>query len=322
MEITRLDNNEKTKKKEEFFLKTPNQDFTEINTLKHDNMKVGTFLLSKSEKTRITYQRALKDFFNFYPGLGLKDIIEDHVGQYLAHIKNDKKNSTLALVKSSISSLYDFLVKNGQVEFNPTKGLSRIKVDSNKKLQNVLSKLDIEEMIKATKIKRDKSLIKFLYLTGLRVSEALNVKYSDFKLIESEGILERVEFLVLGKGNKTRKIMISEEMYLELIQQNEAKEEGVNLDQYVFLNRSEDQLSRRYCSMMVREAAVKAKVFDANNVSPHSLRHAHASHSLEAGVAIHVLQKSLGHSSITTTSVYLHAISTDFSGLKLEFSTR
>ncbi len=157
---------------------------------------------------------------------------------------------------------------------------------------------------------RNRVVLLLLYASGLRVSELCQLTWKDLKPRGESG-----QVTVLGKGSKTRTVLLPESVWNEIMQLRGSKSAG----DAVFCSRMGDDKGRhldrtqvyRIVAAAAKRAGIEAKV------SPHWLRHAHASHSLEHGAPIHLVQATLGHSDITTTSRYLHARPNDSSAMYL-----
>ncbi|MCC5632596.1 tyrosine-type recombinase/integrase [Nostoc sphaeroides CHAB 2801] len=144
------------------------------------------------------------------------------------------------------------------------------------------------------------------YFAGLRVSELCGLKWRDLKARGDGG-----QITVFGKGDKTRTVLLGAGIWREI---NSLKGYAKH-DDPVFVSGKGGHLCRSMVFHIVKNAATRAEI--EGNVSPHWLRHSHASHSLDRGAPIHLLQKTLGHSSVAITEMYLHARPTDSSGLYL-----
>jgi integrase/recombinase XerD len=144
--------------------------------------------------------------------------------------------------------------------------------------------------------KRNHALLRLLYSAGLRVSELCALKWKD--CIERE---EGGQLTVFGKGGKTRYVLISNETWLEV----ESLRGTADRYDPVFVSRNRSHLDPSQVFRIIKEAAKRAKANE--EMSPLWLRHAHASHSLERGAPVHLVQATLGHSNLTTTGRYLHA---------------
>jgi integrase/recombinase XerD len=176
---------------------------------------------------------------------------------------------------------------------------------------------DIKRIIEVCERGRDKLLIEFLYFTGLRISEALSLKFSQVTKLKNKDLMI---FNVKGKGDKTRFGTISIEFYSRL--KSKLLKEGESDTDSIYLFRREKgdhnkPISRFYVSRLLKELSLKAKLI--NPIWPHGLRHAHATHALEKGASLSSIQKTLGHSDIKTTGKYLAVEVTGLSSEVLEF---
>ena len=177
-----------------------------------DNIKILTFLNqpSFSKSTKESYKRILRNFFSFFNNYGLKDITDVHVILYLKSL--DKKPATKNLILKSISSLFSYLTKTGYIERNP---LATIKPEKIVEVfrAKILDFEQISRMINLEKSERNKLLLKILYYSGLRISEALNLTPKSFRESNDGGAY----MTVLGKGTKVRTVYIPIDIY-ELVQ--------------------------------------------------------------------------------------------------------
>ena len=147
---------------------------------------------------------------------------------------------------------------------------------------------------------------RLLYFAGLRVSELCDLKWRDLKARDDGG-----QITVFGTGDKTRTVLVGAGVWRDIL----SLKDNAKKDDPVFVSAKGGHLSRSMVFHIVKNAAHRAGL--EGNVSPHWLRHSHASHSLDRGAPIHLLQKTLGHSSVAITEMYLHARPTDSSGLYL-----
>jgi integrase/recombinase XerD len=163
--------------------------------------------------------------------------------------------------------------------------------------ERILSEVEVQLMIAKETNPRDRAMLRLLYGVGLRVSELCALKWRDLTCRGDSG-----QATVFGKGSKTRVVLLPVVIWQEL----QALRSDSNVNAPVFQSRKQGgHLTRSQVMRIVRAAGQRAGI-DAN-VSPHWLRHAHASHSLDRGAPIHLVQQTLGHSSVATTSRYLHA---------------
>ena len=210
-----------------------------------------------------------------------------------------------ARILSGIRSFYTYLVLDDRIEANPTELLESPKIGE--KLPEVLSVEEIDKIIDSIDIfgkegLRNRAIIETLYSCGLRVSELCNLKLSDMFLNER---FIRVE----GKGSKQRLVPISRsaineiELYLQQDRSNIDIKPGY--EDYLFISaHRRKNLSRIMVFHIVKELAEAAGI--KKNISPHTFRHSFATHLLENGANLRVIQSMLGHESIGTTEIYTH----------------
>lgn len=209
-----------------------------------------------------------------------------------------------ARILSSLRSFYGFLRLDGFLDTDPTELLRTPKIGM--RLPSVLSLHEIDSVINCIDMskpegQRNRTMIEMLYSCGLRVSELCNLKVSDLYL--SDGFIR-----VTGKGNKQRLVPISPRAIAELEsyfcdRNHIAIKPGY--EDYVFISeRLKKPLSRIMVFHFIKELAVMAGIEKC--ISPHTFRHSFATHLLEGGANIRVIQAMLGHESIATTEIYTH----------------
>lgn len=209
-----------------------------------------------------------------------------------------------ARMLSSLRSFYDFLRLDGFLDTDPTEMLKSPKVGV--RLPAVLSVQEIDDIINSIDLskpegQRNRAMIEVLYSCGLRVSELCNLKISDLYL--SDGFIR-----VTGKGDKQRLVPISPRAIAELetyfIDRNRI-EIKVGYEDFVFISeRRRKSLSRIMVFHFIKELAALAGI--TKNISPHTFRHSFATHLLEGGANLRIIQAMLGHESIATTEIYTH----------------
>lgn len=176
--------------------------------------------------------------------------------------------------------------------------------------ERILSQDEVQAMIAQETNVRNRAILLLLYSGGLRVSELCNLKWKDLQPRGDSG-----QVTVLGKGQKIRTVLLPTSVWNEICQLRGKK----SASDAVFCSREGDDegqhLDRTQVYRIVAAAAKRAGI--QGKVSPHWLRHSHVSHSLERGAPIHLVQATLGHSSIATTSRYLHARPSDSSAFYL-----
>lgn len=211
---------------------------------------------------------------------------------------------TQARLLSSLRSFYGFLNIDGYMDNNPADMLKSPKIGMH--LPDVLTPDEIDKIIEAVdtsmlEAQRNRAIVELLYSCGLRVSELCNLRLSDLYLDE--------EFIkVTGKGNKQRLVPISERAIEELnyyFYDRERIDIKPGYQDYVFVSeRRRKPLSRITVFCIIKELVTAAGI--NKNVSPHTFRHSFATHLLEGGANLRIIQAMLGHESIATTEIYTH----------------
>lgn len=209
-----------------------------------------------------------------------------------------------ARILSGVRAFYHFMILNHYMEADPTLLLESPNIG--KKLPEVLSVEEIDKIIDSIDLsyaegQRNRAIIETLYSCGLRVSELCNLKLSD--LYMKEGFVK-----VEGKGSKQRLVPISRsainEIELYMADRNQVDVKP-GFEDYVFVSeRRKKNLSRIMVFHIVKELAEKAGI--TKTISPHTFRHSFATHLLENGANLRVIQAMLGHEDISTTEIYTH----------------
>jgi len=228
---------------------------------------ISSWLYQKNPNTRDAYERDLKAFFSFFHGHSLKKITTAHIAVYLKEISEGREVSTIARTKSSISSLFKYLVKVRYLDVNPADHLDAIKVPDQTQYR-VLDHEEIRRMIDLEPEFRNQVIIRLLYKTGLRVSELCGLKFSSLRKRDSNFFI-----IVLGKGNKTRTVQIDQKLYDDLT--------SLQDEEWRIHSPSSSSLTRHAVLKIIKEAARRASV--SEKASPHWMRHSHATKALELG---------------------------------------
>ena len=203
---------------------------------------------------------------------------------------------------SSIRSFFSWLVVEGVLEDNPCDMVDNPKLG--RYLPEVLSVEEVDSMISSVDLStwqglRDKALLEVLYGCGLRVSEAVSLKISCLFL--KEGFIR-----IIGKGNKERLVPVGEmavDSLKSCLDRRPDPYDGKS-DDLVFLNRFGKSLSRQSVFKMIKRQAMLVGI--RKEISPHTFRHSFATHLVENGADLRMVQEMLGHESITTTEIYTH----------------
>ncbi len=216
-------------------------------------------------------------------GKSSEEINEDDAKLFLSEMFDSKSKNTIMLAAASLRFFFSEILK---------KEFSGIRIPKKEnKLPEVLSKEEVSKLIDSTDNEKSRLIISLLYSSGLRVSELVNLKVSDLDFSENIGWVRR------GKGNKDRLFTISE----ALVKKIQKYLKGKN-NQFVF---SENKpLSCRNVQKIIKGSARRAEI--NRRITPHTLRHSFATHLLENGTDIRIIQVMLGHASLNTTQVYTH----------------
>ena len=253
-----------------------------------------------SQNTVASYCSDVEKFLNFYGGR-IEDVSAPDVQEYMSSRSNLSERSQ-ARTLSSLKSFFDWLVLENVIKNNPCDRVDAPKIG--RYLPDVLSEEEVVSLIDSMDVStwqgvRDKAILEVLYGCGLRVSEAVGLKISCIFL--KEGFVR-----VIGKGDKERLVPIGDmaveavERYLE-VRPEPADAESSDI---LFLNRFGRPLSRVSMFTMIKRQALAAGI--RKDISPHTFRHSFATHLLEHGADLRVVQEMLGHESISTTEIYTH----------------
>jgi integrase/recombinase XerD len=257
-----------------------------------------------STNTIISYERDLSKYKSFINKNKIKDftkINNEEILLFLENLHKDQGESSISRILSSLRSFYKYLVRNGDIDKNP---FSQIK--NPRMPKKILEILDESEMYKfleripsSTDLElRDRTMFELLYSCGLRVSEIVNLKLSEIDLEE-----DLVRFI--GKGNKERITPIggtAKSYLLKYLRAGRYKIEREFKSDYVFLNKNGKKLTRQGFWKILKKYARQLNV--DKNLYPHLFRHSFATHMLEHGADLRIVQELLGHSSISTTEIY------------------
>ncbi|MBC6349826.1 site-specific tyrosine recombinase XerD [Lactobacillus sp. IBH004] len=259
-----------------------------------------------SANTITAYKQDLSSFIDFLQKENLTSWPTKaiDIDAFLAEQRDQKKaTSSISRLISSLRKFYQWLVRQNIQKLNPM-----LEIDSPKKrrpLPVALTTVEVTDLLKQPDIKkklglRDRALLETLYATGIRVSELINLKFTD--LHEELKLVK-----VFGKGSKERLIPISKvalswiDSYKEKVRDPLILKVGKNTD-FIFLNSRGGSLTRQAVWQIIKHYCKLAGI--QKNVTPHTLRHTFATHLLENGADLRVVQEILGHSDISTTQIY------------------
>ena len=270
-----------------------------------------------SENTLAAYHRDLTDAAEFLEAMGggliaaeradLADYQRSLAGEGLA-------SSTIARRISALRQFYRFELEEGLREDNPAMGLSPPK--ASREVPDVLSREEIGALLSAcegenVKDVRDLCLLELVYSAGLRASEVCTLPVTALHTVK-DGYIR-----ILGKGQKERLCPVGGPArralgaWLAIREEQLPTRNRVAADKFVFPSGGADgHVNRRTLQNIIRERALKANL-DPERISPHSLRHAFATHMLQGGADLRTVQVLLGHSDISTTQIYTHLLTDD-----------
>ena len=254
-----------------------------------------------SNNTAKAYEADISSFFQWLDNedLKYKNLQEDHINQYISFLFQRKMRSSSVNRKiSSIKSFYIFLVKRNFLKNSPLNDLVTPKQE--KYLPESMSEAEVDKLLNSPDVSnnienRDKAMIEMLYATGMRISELVNLKITDVDM-------KRCVVKVFGKGSKERLVPFGEtaldslKSYLNDREQSSSKE--------IFLSNRGKKMTRVAFWQRVKIYLIRENL--KNSISPHTLRHAFATHLLNRGADLRSVQLLLGHSDLSTTQIYTH----------------
>lgn len=261
--------------------------------------------LNYSLKTYESYRRDLMFYNKFIRNNNIDylKISKEEVLEYLKYMDNLKHtNRTISRHLSSLRSFYNYLVDVKLISSNVFKRVRNPKVE--RKLPNYLNIVELEEILDSIKEDspkniRDKCIFELLYATGIRVSEASNIKIKNID-ISSNSIR------IIGKGNKERIVYFgttAKDLLFKYIKVRKHFEINEKED-YLFLNNFGEKLSREGISKIINDIITHSSI--KHKISPHVLRHTFATHLLDNGADLKSVQELLGHENLKTTEIYTH----------------
>ena len=259
-----------------------------------------------SPQTWSSYLEDIQAFFNHFSDKKTTDDLEStDLYEFLKYELAIGHSVSTALRRlSCLRNLFLFLKRDGHY----TGIIPNIETPKKPKyLPNCLTEDEVEALLNAPDLStpsglRDKAMLETMYSSGLRVSELLNLQKGQVNL--TKGVIT-----VFGKGAKERKVPIADyavEYIKEYIKEVRNKID-VNHSKYLFLSKKGEPLSRVYFFKQVKKYSLDAGI--TTNVSPHTLRHSFATHLLNHGAQLRIVQSMLGHTNIATTQIYTHVSS-------------
>lgn len=260
-----------------------------------------------AENSVFAYQNDVQKLYEFSLDrkLDVTDLKYEHLKDFVSELYDLGLSArSQARIISGIKQFFGFLILEDVLKDDPSELLEMPKIGL--KLPEVLTIEEIDQLISVVDLSkneghRNRAIIETLYSCGLRVSELVNLRFSD--LYFEEGFIR-----VIGKGNKERLVPVSPSVeheigiYNDHIRRHQTIKAGN--ENVVFLNRRGAKLTRVMIFTIIKELA--AAVGLKKSISPHTFRHSFATHMIEGGANLRAVQEMLGHESITTTEIYTH----------------
>lgn len=258
-----------------------------------------------SINTENSYYNDIKMYLLYLLDLNIFNINKvtiKNITSYMEYLKETgEKTSSIAHKLTSIKNFHKYLLKIGVLNKDVSELISRPKMQ--KQLPDTLTIEEVDQLLDIETITvfdyRNKAMLELLYGTGLRVSEMLNLTFHDIDL-------ENCTLRCSGKGRKERIVPIGEYIIEALKNYLEIRKEldkGRRSD-YIFLNNHGNKMTRQGFFKLLKKELNRKQIY--KDISPHTLRHSFATHMLEHGANLRVIQELLGHSDISTTRIYTH----------------
>jgi site-specific recombinase XerD len=247
-----------------------------------------------------TYQHFFSRFINHFPGLNIDDLTEDHIRKFQDFLVKEKKVA-LSTQNQAINSIKFYYEKVLQGE-RKTYYIER--PGKEKRLPSVLSKEQVKSLLKSTKNLKHKTALAMIYSAGLRNGELINLRTADI-------FWDRNQIMIRGaKGKKDRIGLLSDKMKVVLTRYIEKEKPAY----WLFESPNGKQYSQSSIRKVFKNALRLANLPEHYRV--HDLRHSFATHMLEKGVNLRIIQELLGHNSSKTTEIYTHVCATDFAKIQ------
>ena len=257
-----------------------------------------------SKNTLSAYSSDLRIFAKWLSDKSMLDVDKGDLSRFLAaRYEAGIGNRSTARILSSLRRFYGYYIRENSLIIDPTLLIESPHIG--RPLPISLSELDVELLLNAPEVTntngfRDKTMLEVLYATGLRVSELVGLKFEQISF--RQGVVR-----IIGKGNKERLVPVGEEAisWLEAYMiQARKKLLGERQCDYLFVTNRGDGMTRQAFWHIIKRHAKKAGI--SKELSPHTLRHAFATHLLNKGADLNAIKDLLGHTSLAATQVYTH----------------
>lgn len=266
----------------------------QVRQAENDNQVIAMWLHGRPETTQRAYAYEVKTLM----AVVVKPLTQITLGDLQGYFDglSELAPATRSRSINAVKSLFRFAQRIGYLRFNPCAAILSPKI-KNTLAERILNESQVHRLISLEPSNRNRVLLRLLYASGMRVSEICGLTWKDCQERGESG-----QITVYGKGGKTRVVLLSPETWADLM----TLPKGSSPDSPLFTSRKgKGHLSPVQVHRIVKDASERAGI--EAGVSPHWLRHAHASHSLDRGCPVHLVQATLGHCSLATTSRYVHA---------------
>jgi len=273
-----------------------------------------------SENTLAAYGSDLRIFATWLKGKSLLEADGEQLSRFLAfRFQQGIGSRSTARILSTLRGFYGYYLRENQIHADPTALIESPYIG--RPLPQSLSEKDVERLLEAPEVSnalglRDRTMLEMLYATGLRVSELVGLKFEQISF--RQGVVR-----ITGKGNKERLVPVGEVAmsWLETYM-NQARPDllGARPCDYLFVTNRAEGMTRQAFWHIIKRHAKKAGI--GKELSPHTLRHAFATHLLNHGADLRVVQLLLGHSDLSTTQIYTHIARERLKDLHSKFHPR
>ena len=255
-----------------------------------------------SQNTVLSYEKDLDLFCEYAKNCDVAKVDYSFIRSYLQFLHNQNYTAkTISRHISSLKSFFKYLTKMDIIKENPCLLVTNAKIE--KKLPNYINYQDLEVLFSIPDCSsplglRNRLILELLYSCGVRVSELVNIKLSDIDFSNNR-------ILILGKGSKERYVLygkICQDLLNDYIDNSRPL---LNKNsEYLLLNKFGNKITDRAIRMIIDDIVKKSSL--KLNISPHTLRHTFATHLLNEGADLKIVQELLGHENIATTGIYTH----------------
>ena len=273
-----------------------------------------------SDNTVSAYGSDLNLFDDWLKGISLQDAGENDISRFLLHRQQQgHSNRSAARMLSSLRRFYGYLLRENRITVDPTQLIDAPHIG--RSLPDSLSEAEVEQLLQAPETVnplgfRDRTMLELLYAAGLRVSELVDMTFQQVNF--RQGCIR-----ISGKGEKERLVPVGEEAMSWLEQYLTGARQDILKDRqsdFLFVTARGTGMTRQAFWHIIKRYAKQAGI--AKHLSPHTLRHAFATHLLNHGADLRVVQLLLGHSDLSTTQIYTHIAQHRLKALHSKFHPR